>query len=175
MKLISKEKVPLEGLNAELRSYQQKGFDWLEFLRKNKLGGILADDMGLGKTLQTLTLLLKEKERKVKQPSLVVMPTSLVYNWLAEARKFTPDLNIMADLSGDAPRNLVEGLKAYDLNPDKESAITDFATEIGRENLMLETKHWCLPFRDPVLPNFSVDIFLKHPANFEELWERNKL
>lgn len=94
-----------KGLNAELRTYQKKGFDWLETLREHSIGGILADDMGLGKTLQTLALLLKEKERKVKEPSLVVMPTSLIYNWLAESRKFTPDLNILIQTGSNRTKN----------------------------------------------------------------------
>ncbi len=82
------------GLKAELRSYQQEGFNWLGFLQEYNFGGILADDMGLGKTLQTLSLLQKEKEAGATQPSLVVMPTSLVHNWVAEAAKFTPQLRI---------------------------------------------------------------------------------
>ena len=82
------------SLNAELRTYQQRGFEWMNALRTHKLGGILADDMGLGKTLQTLTFMLNEVEQGVTVPSLVIMPTSLVYNWLAEAKKFTPSLKI---------------------------------------------------------------------------------
>jgi len=101
---IPSAKLP-EGLQAELRSYQKKGFDWLETLREHEIGGILADDMGLGKTLQTLALLIKEKERKVKEPSLVVMPTSLIYNWLSEARKFTPDLNILIQTGSKRTKN----------------------------------------------------------------------
>lgn len=83
-----------DGLKAELRTYQKKGYDWLHFLKEYNLGGILADDMGLGKTLQTLSLIQQEKENGVKAPSLVVMPTSLLYNWQAEAKRFTPDLKI---------------------------------------------------------------------------------
>lgn len=82
------------GVKATLRGYQKKGYDWLNFLGQNKLGGILADDMGLGKTLQTLTLLQSEKEKGVTSPSLIVMPTSLLYNWVEEARKFTPSLKL---------------------------------------------------------------------------------
>ncbi len=88
------EVLPPESLKAKLRNYQQKGYEWLCFLRDNGMGGILADDMGLGKTLQTLSLLLKEKELDVKVPSLIILPTSLIYNWKNEACKFTPSLNI---------------------------------------------------------------------------------
>lgn len=85
-----------DGLKAELRSYQRQGYNWLGFLQEYNFGGILADDMGLGKTLQTLSLLQRDKENGATQPSLVVMPTSLIHNWLAEARKFTPSLRVMA-------------------------------------------------------------------------------
>lgn len=94
-----------KGLKAELRSYQKKGFDWLDLLRKHNLGGILADDMGLGKTLQTLTLLLKEREKGVKQPSMVVMPTSLIHNWVAESKKFTPDLHLLIHTGSNRTKN----------------------------------------------------------------------
>ncbi len=83
------------GLRAELRHYQKEGYNWLGFLQEHHLGGILADDMGLGKTLQTLSLLQREKENGATQPSLVVMPTSLIYNWVAEAQRFTPGLRIL--------------------------------------------------------------------------------
>lgn len=103
-----------EGLQAELRSYQKQGYDWLGFLRENNLGGILADDMGLGKTLQTLSLLLREKEEGASQPSLVVMPTSLIYNWSAEARKFAPSLRVLAHTGGQRVTDAAEFSK-YDL------------------------------------------------------------
>ncbi|MDX2062560.1 MAG: DEAD/DEAH box helicase [Bacteroidia bacterium] len=81
-------------LTATLRPYQKAGFDWLVFLRDHHLGGILADDMGLGKTLQALTLLAHESERKPEHPSLVVVPNSLLFNWLQEIRNFTPQLKV---------------------------------------------------------------------------------
>ncbi|WP_051650071.1 DEAD/DEAH box helicase [Selenomonas sp. AB3002] len=89
------------SLTDTLRDYQVTGFNWLSGLAQCHLGGILADDMGLGKTLQVLTFLLAkkeedEKEGKVSPPSLVVAPTSLVYNWLDEARRFTPRLKAIA-------------------------------------------------------------------------------
>jgi superfamily II DNA or RNA helicase len=84
-----------EGLQAELRAYQKQGYNWMGFLQEHHFGGILADDMGLGKTLQALSLMLREKENGATQPSLVVMPTSLIYNWVAEARRFTPSLRVL--------------------------------------------------------------------------------
>jgi superfamily II DNA or RNA helicase len=86
------EEVPLpESLRATiaLREYQQHGYNWLSFLRKFGLNGILADDMGLGKTLQTLAAIRREQERKQSSlPSLVICPTSVVANWKQEAAKF---------------------------------------------------------------------------------------
>ena len=81
-----------EGLKAELRDYQKTGVEWMRFLSVHDLNGILADDMGLGKTLQTLTHILQQKQRGVKGPVLVIAPTSVVPNWMAESKKFTPSL-----------------------------------------------------------------------------------
>ena len=85
---------------GELRSYQKAGYNWFSFLREYNFGGCLADDMGLGKTIQTLALLQKLKEENEQNAtpgtSLIIMPTSLIYNWLSEAQKFTPKLKIIA-------------------------------------------------------------------------------
>jgi len=84
------------GLQAELRPYQAYGLGWLQFLREFGFGGILADDMGLGKTLQTLAHILMEKEAgRLRRPALVIVPTSLLFNWRAEAHRFTPDLKVL--------------------------------------------------------------------------------
>lgn len=84
------------GLKAELRDYQHQGLNWLQSLRQFQFGGVLADDMGLGKTIQTLAHLQYEKEQgHLKQASLIVAPTSLVWNWFDEARRFTPDLKVL--------------------------------------------------------------------------------
>ncbi|ELR71404.1 helicase/SNF2 family domain protein [Fulvivirga imtechensis AK7] len=79
---------------GELRPYQKAGYNWLHFLNQYKFGGCLADDMGLGKTVQTLTMLQAQKENGVEGASLLIMPTSLVYNWETEAKKFTPKLKV---------------------------------------------------------------------------------
>ncbi|MFC4871185.1 DEAD/DEAH box helicase [Negadavirga shengliensis] len=78
-----------------LRPYQKAGYNWMRFLNEYHFGGCLADDMGLGKTVQTLALLASEKERTEGATSLLVMPTSLIYNWELEAKKFTPKLKIL--------------------------------------------------------------------------------
>ncbi len=76
-----------------LRGYQQRGFQWIQALYRLRMGGVLADDMGLGKTLQVIAAILWAKEREGTQPSLVVAPTSLVYNWEAEVNRFAPELS----------------------------------------------------------------------------------
>ncbi|WP_207428363.1 DEAD/DEAH box helicase [Pedobacter sp. SYSU D00535] len=87
------------NFHGRLRSYQRAGYNWFHFLRKYNFGGCLADDMGLGKTVQTLALLQKIKEESKEKgascTSLIIMPTSLIYNWLNEAEKFAPDLKIL--------------------------------------------------------------------------------
>lgn len=80
---------------GSLRPYQKAGYNWLRFLNEYNFGGCLADDMGLGKTVQTLALLAHEQEKSGSATSLLVMPTSLIYNWELEARKFTPELKIL--------------------------------------------------------------------------------
>ena len=88
-----------KNFNGDLRPYQKAGYNWFQFLKKYHFGGCLADDMGLGKTVQTLALLQKEKEDFAKNKSyptsLIIMPTSLIYNWLSEAEKFAPGLQIL--------------------------------------------------------------------------------
>jgi superfamily II DNA or RNA helicase len=86
--------VPM-GLKATLRPYQQAGFTWLAALYDYRLGGILADDMGLGKTLQALALFVHIREHGLSEaPFLVVAPTSVVFNWAAEAARFAPGLRV---------------------------------------------------------------------------------
>jgi superfamily II DNA or RNA helicase len=105
---------PLGNLETVLRPYQKQGVAWLHFLRAHGFGGILADEMGLGKTLQTLAFLntLRNAEcgarsepqtaaaaiphSPLRAPHLIVCPTSLVFNWVAEAKKFTPELKVLA-------------------------------------------------------------------------------
>ncbi|GAB3931274.1 DEAD/DEAH box helicase [Mucilaginibacter myungsuensis] len=87
------------NFQGSLRPYQQAGYNWFHFLREYHFGGCLADDMGLGKTVQTLALLQKNKEDTEaaggKSTSLLIMPTSLIYNWINEAKKFAPQLRMM--------------------------------------------------------------------------------
>ncbi|MDD2741351.1 MAG: SNF2-related protein [Rhodocyclaceae bacterium] len=80
-----------KSLQAELRSYQEEGYQWAMRLAAAGMGGCLADDMGLGKTLQALAVMLK---RAAGGPTLVIAPTSVCGNWLAEASRFAPSLNV---------------------------------------------------------------------------------
>ena len=115
--------VPLPtGLRATLRPYQHDGYQWLSFLRRQGLGGVLADDMGLGKTVQTLAMIARAREEPAadagsaaeRRPFLVVAPSSVVATWLSEAERFTPDLRIVALTSSTAKRgeSLDEVLRA---------------------------------------------------------------
>jgi superfamily II DNA or RNA helicase len=89
------------GFRGELRDYQRGGLAWMQWLEGLGLSGCLADDMGLGKTVQVLALLLARKDRPRKSTtSLVVAPRSVVYNWIAEARKFAPELCVRELTSG---------------------------------------------------------------------------
>jgi SNF2 family DNA or RNA helicase len=90
------KKYPLpEDATVTLRDYQHTGYNWLRFLQEYGFSGILADDMGLGKTIQTLAFLQSEHDREsTVSPTLIVVPTSLVLNWMDEAQKFVPKLRI---------------------------------------------------------------------------------
>ncbi len=107
---------PLGELDPVLRPYQKEGVAWLHFLRRNGFGGILADEMGLGKTLQTLVLVrTTQAERgKTRRPCLIVCPTSLIFNWLHEAQKFTPELKMLS-LTGVERQQLFARIGEFDL------------------------------------------------------------
>ena len=81
------------SFKGTLRPYQKLGLNWLQFQREYNFGGILADDMGLGKTVQVIALLLLEKARgNMTDPTMVVVPTSLIFNWAHELKRLAPDL-----------------------------------------------------------------------------------
>lgn len=95
-KIVDKQglpEIPLpKTLHAELRPYQQVGFDWLVFMREQKFGAVLADDMGLGKTIQLISYLLHVYENAT-EPTLIICPTSVLGNWQKELERFAPSLN----------------------------------------------------------------------------------
>ncbi|HCT30440.1 MAG TPA: helicase SNF2 [Bacteroidales bacterium] len=120
----TKIKLP-SGLNAQLRSYQKEGYVWLNLLMQNGLGGCLADDMGLGKTIQTIALLLSLKENRTEpiatagesdiqtigHTSLIVVPTSLVHNWIQEIVRFAPDLTYYSHTGYSRTKNISDIVK----------------------------------------------------------------
>lgn len=97
--------INLSGLNGKLRPYQEEGVKWLMNLHQIGISGCLSDDMGLGKTVQVLTLLLQVLNNETK-PTLIILPKSLIFNWVKEIEKFTPSLNYSIYYGGS--RNISE-------------------------------------------------------------------
>ena len=134
MQQLPQKKLPV-GLRAVLRMYQKEGFLWMAYLQENRLGGCLADDMGLGKTLQAITLLQKNKEdqtvpagkrndislqptlfpvKEISPTSLVVVPASLVHNWVHEISKFVPGMSVYSYIGNQRKKNTAY-LSGYDI------------------------------------------------------------
>ena len=100
--------LPLESPVTGLHPYQQRGFEWLIQLRQLGMGGILADEMGLGKTVQTIAAIRHSVEREQeRRPSIIVMPTSLLYNWQSEFKRFAPDVKVRIVAGGRSKRQLL--------------------------------------------------------------------
>ena len=110
-KLNKDVKVP-KNLKTTLRDYQIEGFEFFNTLANYNFGGILADEMGLGKTVQTLAFLLSQKRKR----SIVITPTSLIFNWKSEFQKFAPDINLgIAYGSKSAREKILENINEYDV------------------------------------------------------------
>ena len=124
------------GLRATLRDYQHEGYRWLQFLREFEVGGILADDMGLGKSVQAIAHLL---EQRGTIPHLLVVPTSLVPNWLAEIERFAPSLRVLT-LHGPGRERLHRRIDESDV------VITTYALLV-RDELFLE-REWDVAILD---------------------------
>jgi hypothetical protein len=105
---------PPERLSHVLRPYQVAGYHWLNYLSEVGWGGILADDMGLGKTVQALSFLQSFRERNGRLNALVVCPTTLMFNWENEIRKFTPGLRHLIHHGGERGRNK-SAFEGYDV------------------------------------------------------------
>ncbi|MCF7979319.1 MAG: DEAD/DEAH box helicase [Chromatiaceae bacterium] len=132
---------PPTELQAELRPYQQEGVSWMQFLRDFELGGVLADDMGLGKTMQALAHLLIEKAAgRADRPSLVVAPTSLMFNWKREAERFAPTLRVVI-LQGPKRQEHFDALAEQDL------VLTTYAL-LPRDLEVLRAQPWHLLILD---------------------------
>ena len=135
-----------EPLNSMLRPYQMRGFMWMQALDRLHMGGILADDMGLGKTLQVITLLLWAKRRGDQDSaSIVVAPTSLVYNWMAEIAKFAPELRCAAGEGSQVQRaQTIARLSG----PDRDIDVYLTSYPLIRRDIGLLSK---VPFRFAIL------------------------
>ncbi|MGL6108347.1 SNF2-related protein [Romboutsia sp.] len=110
--------IPTE-LNATLRSYQEEGYKFFNTLSHYEFGGILADEMGLGKTIQAISFLLSQKDKK----SIVVTPTSLIYNWKDEIENFAPNLKVLI-MHGDKSQRI----EAFESINDYDLILTTYAT-----------------------------------------------
>ena len=114
-------------LRATLRPYQRAGVRWLWALHELALGGCLADDMGLGKTLQVLGLLLLRKRAKADGPALLVVPASLVANWMDEALRFTPSLRLLVAHAATTGPALLEAIDAQAIDA-ADAVITTYGS-----------------------------------------------
>lgn len=152
-----------EQLKATLRPYQQAGFQWLAFLNEAGWGGILADDMGLGKTVQALSYLQHYKNHYPEAKFLVVCPTTLMYNWENEIRKFTPELKHYihhgskrtATIRAFAPYDIIittygtmrSDIKMFHTFPfdytilDESQAIKNPQSQVAKASLLLNSKN----------------------------------
>lgn len=169
-----------KSFKGHLRPYQKAGYDWMRFLGEYNLGGCLADDMGLGKTVQTLALLLAQKDKGVSEPSLLVMPTSLLYNWELEAQKFTPSLKVFVYTGTNRDKNKlqfddydliltsygilridIEYIKNYRFNYvilDESQAIKNPSSNISRAVTELNARHRLILTGTP-LENSTMDLW----------------
>lgn len=130
------------AIKAVLRSYQHEGVQWLDRLRSMHLNGILADDMGLGKTLQAIIAITQSKIDNPDSISIIVCPTSLVYNWKEEFAKFNPKLRILVvDGNPIYRKKLLNDLKKYDI------IITSY-TLLQKDIEFYKTIHFCYAILD---------------------------
>lgn len=117
---IEKVAVPA-ALHAVLRDYQKEGLNWLNFLDEFGFGGCLADDMGLGKTVQIIAFILSQRDKGYRNTNLIVVPTTLIFNWQAEIAKFAPDLKVHTIYGADR----IKDSKAFD---SYEVILTSYGT-----------------------------------------------
>ncbi|MFP3595586.1 DEAD/DEAH box helicase [Chryseobacterium sp. SIMBA_029] len=102
------------GLNAKLRDYQHDGLNWLNFLDGFNFGGCLADDMGLGKTLQIIAFILSQREKRGHTTNLIVVPTSLLFNWQEEIIKFAPSIKVLLYYGAEREKTAA-GMEQYEV------------------------------------------------------------
>lgn len=165
---------------AQLRPYQKAGYNWMQFLNKYNFGGCLADDMGLGKTVQTLALLQYQKEAGIANATLLIMPTSLVYNWEMEAKRFAPQLTIYKHTGSNRIKDIrhfakfdlvltsygttradIDLLKQYQFNYiilDESQAIKNPDSNIAQAVKKLASKHRLILTGTPI-ENSTLDLW----------------
>jgi hypothetical protein len=129
---ISQVEVPAD-LHAELRHYQREGLNWLNFLDDFNFGGCLADDMGLGKTIQIIAFILSQRQKVSRNTNLLVVPTSLIFNWQAEVSKFAPSLKLYTIYGADRVKSIVH----FD---DYEVILTSYGTLLADVNYLKDYK-----------------------------------
>ena len=122
-----------ETLNASLREYQKDGLNWLNFLDDFEFGGCLADDMGLGKTLQIIAFILLLRKKQLHNTNLVVVPTSLIFNWQAEVEKFAPTIKILTIYGSTRVKDVAE----FD---QYEVILTSYGTLLSDVNFLKKYK-----------------------------------
>ncbi len=171
---------PPEGLRAELRNYQKEGFNWLNFLDEFGWGGCLADDMGLGKTIQVLALLMKVSRESKGATHLIVVPSSLVFNWIEEIDKFCPTYTYLNYTGSNREKNTalfedyhlvittyglvrsdIKLLKEYPFHYivlDESQAIKNPTTKIAKAVKLLTAKNRIVMTGTPV-ENSTFDLF----------------
>jgi superfamily II DNA or RNA helicase len=175
-----KEIDPPAGLQNVLRPYQVAGYQWLNYLHEVNWGGILADDMGLGKTVQALSFLEHYKKEKSGLKALVVCPTTLIYNWENEIKKFTPGLTYHIH-HGSGRTRIQEEMNGHDITIttygtlrgdikmlvnvefdyvilDESQAIKNPVSKVTRAACLLKAKHRLCMSGTP-LQNNTFDIY----------------
>jgi non-specific serine/threonine protein kinase len=178
-KQIPEVNVP-DNLHAVLRPYQVAGYQWLNYLQEVGWGGILADDMGLGKTVQALTMMQGYQQKEGKLLALVVCPTTLIYNWQNEVKKFTPSMTFHVHHGSARTRNVEELKKASIIITtygtlrsdiqlflsvvfdyvvlDESQAIKNPASKVAKASTLLQAKHRICMSGTP-LQNNTFDLF----------------
>jgi SNF2 family DNA or RNA helicase len=120
-----------EGLRTTLRDYQQQGLNWLNFLDAFGFGGCLADDMGLGKTVQIIAFILSQRDKPHANTNLVVVSTSLIFNWQAEISKFAPSIRVRTRYGADRLKD-VRDFDGYEI------VLTSYGTLLSDIHLLKE-------------------------------------
>jgi hypothetical protein len=121
------------GLNGTLRAYQHQGLNWLNYLDDLNFGGCLADDMGLGKSIQVIAFILLQRSKTENNTNLIVVPTSLLFNWQQEVQKFAPSISIHTIYGAERVKH-TKGLHRYEI------VLTSYGTLLSDINFLKDFK-----------------------------------